>query len=142
MPQQGHDDGPLGPDICQSLLETSLGLVFEEHDRARESGLDTPVVFLLDCEDELGGEIACAWHGSEAVSDAIAIERSQRSDDDATTVLATAVSLDDCRREVPRVFPYLADSFHQPPPDDGFLAVVVAQGGATTFTVPLSARPE
>jgi hypothetical protein len=106
-----------------------------------------PVVFLVDCEDEIGGPMARGWEGDDAVDAAImenAADAEERTADNerCITALARAFSLADCRREVPGVFPYLAPTFKSPPPAEGFLAVVVTAGGAASFTVPHSARPE
>jgi hypothetical protein len=137
------------------LIESSLAQVFEEYDFARQHGIVDPVVFLVDCEDEIGSPMARAWEGDEAVDAAICDNQAAAEDeaDDAAedeegervverliTTLARAFSLADCRREVPKVFPYLAATFDSLPPD-GFWAVVVTAGGAATFKVPHSARP-
>ena len=130
----------------EALIEDSLAQVFEAYDHARRDGIKDPVVLLLDCEDEIGSPIARAWDGDDAVDAAIMAnaDRDGGDDDDAaiTTTLARAESFKRCRREVPKVFPYLAGTFEQPPPERGFVTVVVAFGGAATFIVPLDARPE
>ncbi len=134
----------------EALIEDSLLQVFEAYDLARRDGIKHPVVLLLDCEDEIGSQIARAWDGDDAVDAAImanAVRDDAGADDDnaaaaITTTLARWESFKRCRREVPKVFPYLAGTFEQPPPLDGFVAVVVACGGAATFILPLDARPE
>ncbi|MBA3480818.1 MAG: hypothetical protein H0T51_03290, partial [Pirellulales bacterium] len=50
-------------------------------------------------------------------------------------------SLEECRREVPPVFPYLAPALEAPPAPGGFWAIAVTSGGASLLTVPLDARP-
>ena len=118
------------------FLESSLDLVFAAFDEAANGAGEPTVVLLLDCEDEIGGEIARSWLGNEAVDDAIAHQPA-----DETALFAYGFPLSRCVEEVPRVFPYLAPVFEEPSPSDGFLTVVVASGGAAAFTVPASARP-
>lgn len=141
----------------ETLIESSLAQVFAEYDYAKKRGMQDPVVFLVDCEDEIGSPMARGWEGDESV-DAAIMENAAEADDEngdgaeqgtdseaaderCITALARAFSLADCRREVPGVFPYLAPTFQSSPPEQGFLAVVVTAGGAATFTVPHSARP-
>ena len=126
-------------DEQQALLENSLPATFEAYDVAVEAGIAQPVVFLLDCEDAIGGEIARSWLGEEAVAEAMG---EQPPGEDSTTVFAHAFSWDQCRQEVPAVFPYLQSVFEQQQPDDGFLAVSVTAEGASALTVPFAARPE
>lgn len=118
----------------QSLLEDSLSLVFEIYNAAREENTAQPVVILLDCEDEIGGQIARSWLG-ETVDDAIAAQSAEM-----TTVFAHAFALSDCREQVPAVFPYLQPVFEEPYPEDGFLAISVTAGGASALTVPFEAE--
>ncbi len=125
----------------QTLLETSLPLAFETYDDAVSRNVDDPVVLVLDCEDEIGGEIARSWLGDEAVDDAISHQAASDPAGDATTVFAYAFSLEECRREVPPVFPYLAPALEAPPAPGGFWAIAVTSGGASLLTVPLDARP-
>lgn len=123
-------------DFQQQLLEDSLPLVGEVYQTAKADGLTQPVVILLDCEDEIGGQIARSWLG-EAVDDAIA-----ENSDEMTTVFAHAFALADCAKQVPAVFPYLQPVFEQAYPQNGFLAISVAAGGASALTVPLDALEE
>lgn len=118
----------------ERFLEESLDLVFAAYDEALDG--EPTVVLLLDCEDDIGGEIARGWLGAEAVEDAIAQQSANE-----TALFAYGFPMARCAEEVPRVFPYLAPVFEEPPPAEGFLAVVVAAGGAAAFTVPASARP-
>lgn len=119
----------------QELAESSLALLFETYDQAIERGMKSPVVILVDCEDEIGGQIARAWLGDDAVDDALA-----NNPDEETTVYARAESWRECKREVPETFEYLAPVFAEGPPDDGFLVVSVTAGGASALTVPMDAR--
>jgi hypothetical protein len=138
MPNSPNDnDAAL--EAQQSLLETSLPLVFEAYDDAVQRNMKEPVVLLLDCEDDIGGEIARGWLGDETVEDAILHESAERESDDETTVFALAFSLAECRREIPPVFPYLEPALQ--PPASGFLAVSVTAGGASVLIVPDDARP-
>lgn len=125
----------------QALLESCLPLVFAEYDEALRRKIHTPVVMLVDCEDAIGGEIARAWLGDEAVEEAIAEEEFNRADDDdaSTTVFARVVSFAEARRDVPQAFPYLEPVFTAPP-EGGFLAISVTAGGASALIVPPSAR--
>ena len=124
----------------QELLESCLKLVFAAYDEALSDKMVDPVIFLLDCEDEIGEKIAVAWLGADAVRDAVAEQKLEAPGNDLTTVFAHAFPFDESRREVPQVFDYLAPVFEQRQPDDGFLAIAVTAGGAAAFTVPLSAR--
>ena len=118
----------------QSLLEDSLELAFETYNAALEAKLSQPVVILLDCEDEIGGEIARGWLG-DAVDDAIESQSAE-----LTTVFADAFSWQECAEQVPQVFPYLSPVFQEPYPTDGFLAISVTAGGASALTVPFDAN--
>ncbi len=125
----------------QTLLETSLPLAFETYDDAVSRNVKDPVVLVLDCEDEIGGEIARSWLGDEAVDDAISDQAASDLAGDTTTVFAYAFSLEECRREVPPVFPYLAPALEAPAASGGYWAIAVTSGGASLLTVPLDARP-
>ncbi len=122
----------------QFLLESSLDLAFSAYDEALSDKMRDPVVFLLDCEDTIGGEIARSWVGDDAVDEAIAEQRD--SDSNATTVYACAYPFLKCRTEVPKVFEYLAPVFTGNPPKNGFLAIAITSGGASALTVPFDAR--
>ena len=124
----------------QELLESCLDLVFDTLDASVAEHILDPVIFVLDCEDELGREIASGWLGAEAVREAVAEQQRQDDSGETTTAYARAVPLAECRREVPVVFPYLAPVFAGDPPADGFLAIAVTAGGASVFTVPMTAR--
>jgi hypothetical protein len=123
----------------QWLLESSLPLAFDAYDEAVRAKQRDPVVFILDCEDAIGGEIARSWLGEQVIADAIA-DRSLEDDESETTVFAHAFPLAKCRTEVPAVFPYLTGVFERAPAD-GFLAISVTAGGASALTVPFEARP-
>lgn len=133
------DDIP-AEEVRQELLESCLELVFDAYDEAINDKMVDPVVFAIDCEDEIGEQIANAWLGAEAVRDAVAEQKLNDPGNDLTTVFARAYPLAESRREVPAVFDYLAPVFDQELPSDGFLAIAVTAGGAAAFTVPLSAR--
>lgn len=137
--------------LREHLIEGNFDEAVAGYNHARQQGEADPVVFLVDCEDSIGAEIARAWEGDEAVNDAIldarhggpvgegdsskeaAAEAEQR-----TAILVRTFPFADCRQEVPNVFPYLADSFRQPPAAGTFLVVVVAADGAATFTAPIA----
>ena len=136
----------------ESLVESSLPLVFSTYDQALRDRVREPVVLLVDCEDAIGREIAEAWLGAEAVEDSILAVHAERdgdpeSDDDwdedeqYTAVFARAMPREECRRELPPVFPYLGGGFDGLPAD-AVLVVVVSAGGAGTFIVPFSSRPD
>jgi hypothetical protein len=127
-------------DEQQALAESSLPLLFEAYDDAIESEVDRPVVILLDCEDEIGGEIARAWLGAEDVDEAISDRQASNDSEDSTTVYARAFAWDDCRAEIPEVFPYLAEVFEDPAPENTFLTISVTAGGASALHVPLELR--
>lgn len=127
-------------EIQQELLESCLELVFDAYDEAIDEKMVEPVMFVIDCEDEMGEQIANAWLGESAVRDAVAEQKLADPGNDLTTVFARAYPFAESRREVPAVFDYLAPVFEQELPSDGFLAIAVTAGGAAAFTVPLSAR--
>jgi hypothetical protein len=120
----------------QALAESSLPLLFSTYDEARAAGVADPVVLLLDCEDEIGSQIARAWLGNDPVDDALALADEGRD----TTVFARPFPWKACRDEVPKTFPYLAAVFKSPPPQDGFLVISITAGGASALTVPFDAR--
>lgn len=119
-------------DAQQQLLESSLPAAQAAYDEARQRGVQQPVVMLIDCEDEIGGQIVRGWLGDEAVDAAIA---EQGEDEGETTVFAYGFDYDECQKEIPAVFPYLAPIFDHPPPTAGFLAISVTSGGASALTV-------
>ncbi len=123
----------------QALAESSLAAVFEAYDSAIEQRVPRPVVWVVDCEDEVGASIAQAWVGEEVVEEAIA---TADGGDDETIVFTAAFSWEDCQREVPELFPYLAPVFAGDPPEDGVMLISVTSGGASVLTAPLDARPE
>lgn len=129
-------DDPL--EAQQSLVESSLPLVFQTYDEALAEGQTQPIVVLLDCEDELGGEIARGWLGEEAVNDAVAMRHADDASAD-TTVFARAAPLAACRGELAEAFPYLAPALVSAP-DDGVLVIGVTAGGASALTAPFGAR--
>ncbi len=124
----------------QEMLENCLELVFDAFDEGVADKVVDPIVFLLDCEDEIGVQIASGWMGAEAVRDAVAEQQLADPGSELTTVFARAFPLVESRQEVPGVFPYLASVFDTELPKDGFLAIAVTAGGASAFTVPLTAR--
>jgi hypothetical protein len=136
-----RDDLEAALEAQQLLLETSLPLAFEAYDDAIKRKIKDPIVVLLDCEDEIGGDIARTWLGDEAVEDAIAHNAARDPSADETTVFAHAFSLEECRREVPPVFPYLTPALEGPPDARGFWAISITAGGASILTVPFDARP-
>jgi len=136
-------------DAQQELLETSLPLVFAAYDAASQAGMSQPVVLLLDCEDEVGSQIAQSWLGRDTVEEAVEYRQlmdaaevgaNEEEVGSQTTIFAHAFSLEECRAEVPVVFPYLATVFDEELAPHTFLAVAVTCGGACALTVPLSAR--
>lgn len=128
----------------QTLAESSLPVIFEMYDDALEEGTENPVVLLIDCQDPLGSEIARAWLGDETVEEAIAQQAAEGEGqflEGETTVFAAAFSLEQCREQVPQVFPYLAEVFQQPPVQEGVLVISITSGGASALTAPADARP-
>ena len=124
----------------QALAESCLSLLTDTWQDAVDDGLENPVVILVDCEDDYGGQMARAWLGDEVVSDAIA-EVHEDGEEGATTVFARSVTWQQCRDEIVDVFPYLKPAFADSPPTDGFMAVSVTSGGACALSVPRDAIP-
>jgi hypothetical protein len=138
--EDARDEMQLALDEQQALAESSLPLLFEAYDDALDSEVERPVVILLDCEDEIGGEIARAWLGADEVDEAISDRVASSDSEDSTTVYARAFSWDDCQAEIPEVFPYLAEVFETDSPDNTFLTISVTSGGASALHVPLELR--
>lgn len=139
-PQDDPNDDAL--EAHQLLVESSLPLVFEAFDDALEDNIAQPMIVLVDCEDELGGQVARGWLGDEVVDDAIAAEvPDEDSEEEQTTVFARAIAWKEARKEIAEAFPYLADAFADGPPEDGVLVVGITAGGASAFTAPWDARP-
>lgn len=134
-----HPDDPL--DLQQSLVESSLPLVFETYDAAVAEGFTQPLVVLVDCEDEIGGALARAWVGDDAVDDAVAHHSGAEADGEPTTVFARAIAWDDATADLSAAFPYLGPILKAPPPEDGVLVIGVTAGGASALTAPWDARP-
>lgn len=126
----------------QELLESCLEITFDAYDEAIRDRMVEPVVFVIDCEDDIGEEIANAWLGEENVRNAVAEQKLEQPDEELTTVFAQAFPMAESRREVPAVFDYLAPVFQTDLPADSFLAIAITAGGASAFTVPLSAREQ
>lgn len=128
----------------EALLEDCLPQLFDTYERALEDNIVDPVVFLVDCEDDIGAAMARSWEGDDAVDAAILANAHSDGVDpqsSITTTLARAFTFQECKNEVPRWFPYLSGTFDRSPPNDGFFVVVVTYGGAGSFTVPDGARP-
>ncbi|MEN0110013.1 MAG: hypothetical protein AAF805_04755 [Planctomycetota bacterium] len=125
----------------QEFVESALELVFETHRGAVEEGVVEPIVVLLDCEDDLGGQIARGWLGDEAIDDAIALEHADADAEgaDVTTAFARALPLAEASGELAEAFPYLADSLAEIDPSDGVVILGVTAGGACLLTAPLDA---
>lgn len=134
------DANEIAQEEQQALAESSLPLLFEAYDDALDSDVERPVVILLDCEDEIGGEIARAWLGSDEVDEAISDRVTSADSEDSTTVYAQAFAWEDCQVEIPEVFPYLAEIFETDSPENTFLTISVTSGGASALHVPLELR--
>lgn len=128
-------------ELRQALGDSSLPQLFEAFDLGLEEGLADPVVLLMDCEDEIGSRFARGWVGDSAVDAALKEQRPSAGEEPITITLALALDFTECQTEIPQYLPYLAETFQEPPPLEGFLAVVITSGGAATFTVPFAARP-
>jgi hypothetical protein len=128
----------------QSLVEHCLPALFDAYDQAQTDGILDPVIFLIDCEDPIGGEIARQWEGDDGVDVAILANADDSPADSEgegpTTTLVRAFPFADCQHDIPEVFPYLSGSFAAPP-SEGFLIVVVSFGGAATLNAPAT-RPD
>ena len=123
-------------DTRESLLEGSLEQVLSVFDEALDDGMHLPVIFLVDCEDQIGGKLARDWVGREEVEEAITQNRAT-GNPDLTTTFAQSLSFADCQEYVPKMFPYLQGTFDRPPSEDQMITIVVAAGGAATFFVPI-----
>lgn len=135
-----HDD-EANLDAQQAFVESALEVVFDTYRGAIEEGIAAPIVVLLDCEDELGGQIARGWLGDEAIDDAIAVEHAAADDEAAevTTAFARALPFAEAASELSEAFPYLADSLAEVDPNDGVVILGVSAGGACLLTAPVDA---
>ncbi len=128
----------------QLLVESSLPLVFETYDEAIKRGDVDPIVLLVDCEDELGSQVACGWLDEETVSDAIAFQQAEEAGGEEetfqTTVFARGIAWKACCAELAEAFPYLAEVLDAGPPADGVLVIGVTAGGASALTAPFTTR--
>lgn len=122
----------------QTLAESSLELVETTYREAIDEGMSSPIVLLVDCEDELGGQIARGWLGDEAIDDAIAMQQQSDDDEDGTTVFARALAWKEAAGELRDAFPYLAPALQHPPGAGGVLVISITAGGASALTAPLS----
>lgn len=139
MPDKPDPDDPLEQQAL--LVESSLPLVFQAYDDALDDGVATPLVVLVDCEDDLGSQIVRGWLGDDAVDDAIAEQPPESDDGQAlTTVFARAVPWSEASA-LGEAFPYLAETLAMGPPEGGLLVVGVTAGGASALTAPWEARP-
>ncbi|MEQ8846205.1 hypothetical protein [Botrimarina sp.] len=138
-PPEPNPDDPL--EQQQWLVESSLPLVFATYDEAIADGLPHPVVVLVDCEDELGSQIARGWLGDDTVDDAIADQPAESDDGQPlTTVFARAVAWSEMAG-LAEAFPYLSGALAEGPPRGGVMVVGVTAGGASALTAPWDARP-
>ena len=137
--------GDTEQDMCgrEAMVESCLDRIFAAYDFGIEEKIVDPVIFLVDCEDVVGGAVARGWEGDDAVDAAIMANAESDSLEGKlpTTILTTAVSFVDSCTEVPRWFPYLEETLSQGPPCDAFYVIAITFGGAGVFSVPLSARP-
>lgn len=143
-PEPSDADLELALEQQQDLVESSLELVFQTYDEADTQG--PVVVMLVDCEDEVGSQVARAWLGDEAVDDAIAQrhvddQANGQASEEGTTAFAATVGWDSCQQEIGQLFPYLMEAFDEDAPTDGIMVVSVTAGGASALVAPLDARP-
>ncbi|MEM6329462.1 MAG: hypothetical protein AAF790_04345 [Planctomycetota bacterium] len=147
----------LAEEAQQLLAEASLPAIFDAYDEAVADGVSEPVVILIDCQDELGEQIARSWLGDDVVDEALGMELAADDRDDdapndrdtpsdpaepaATTVFAAPCAMADCRGELGEAFPYLCEFLDGPPPADSVVVICITAGGASALTAPMDARP-
>ncbi len=124
----------------QDLVEANLPTVFTAYDEAKSEGVIEPLILLVDCEDDLGGQIARDWLGDEQVDNAIAIENQSKENESLTTIFALPTEWHESREELSESFPYLAEFFEGEYPQDGLLVLSITAGGASGLGVPFDAR--
>ncbi len=136
----GAENQDLDMEACEQLIEDCLSRLQDAHKEALQADISDPVLFLIDCEDRVGATIARNWEGDDAVDSAILANAGGDHGEREIigTVLTRAISFEESRRDVPKLFPYLAVSFEQLPPKGHFLVIVVAYGGSATFFAPFS----
>ncbi|TWT42527.1 hypothetical protein [Botrimarina hoheduenensis] len=142
-------------DAQQTLVESSLPLVREVFLQAQRDRVAHPLVVLIDCEDELGGDVARGWLGDETVNDAIALQHAEQvaareneaadepehdedHDEPATTVYAHGIAWSEARGVLSAAFPYLEPILDMKPAPEGILVISITAGGASALTAPLS----
>lgn len=124
----------------QDLVEANLPTVFTAYDEAKTEEINEPLILLVDCEDELGGQIARGWLGDEQVDNAISIENQSKESESLTTLFALPTEWQESREELSESFPYLAEFFEGDYPKDGLLVLSITAGGASGLGVPFDAR--
>ena len=124
----------------QDLVEANLPTVFAAYDEAQSEGINQPLILLVDCEDELGGQIARGWLGDEQVDNAIAIENQSEENESLTTLFALPIEWQESREELSNSFPYLSNFFGANYPQNGLLVLSITAGGASGLSVPFDAR--
>lgn len=106
------------------------------HNWALTQNMRDPVVFLVDCEDDVGGRLARAWLGAAAVEAQIAArKRGERPG--LTVVLARPVPFEEAQTIIQFDFPYLNEIAPEQPGTHEIAVVVVGLGGAASLFIPL-----
>ena len=119
---------------------TFLKAYWKQVKAAHASGISKsmadPVVFLVDCEDDVGGRLARTWLGGPAVDQQIAArKRGERPGH--TVVLARPVPFDEVEVMLRFDFPYLAEVAPERPGEHEICVFVVALGGAASLFMPI-----
>ncbi len=118
-----------------AFLRAYLKQVRAAFDNAVVKQMPQPIVFLVDCEDDIGGRIARAWCGDAAVDQQIAARKNGQRPG-KTTVLVRALPYQTAQEMVQFDFKYLTEIFPEPPTTDEVCVLIVGMGGAASLFVP------
>ena len=95
---------------------------------AKKRGMEDPIVFLIDCRDQLGGKAARGLVGHDEVDGLIARSEENESDD---AILMVCKPFDACHRLMKKGF-YILDDIAAERPAEGVILWVVIGGQGMT----------
>jgi len=107
------------------------------HANGLSQGMVDPVIWLVDCEDDVGGRIARVWVGGPALEKQIAArKRGERPG--RTTVIVRPIPYDEVGVMLQFDFPYLAGVGPERPGKEEICVFVVSLGGAASLFMPIN----
>jgi hypothetical protein len=106
------------------------------HANGLSQGMVDPVIWLVDCEDDVGGRIARTWVGGDSLEKQIAArKRGERPGH--TTVIVRPIPYDETEFMLRYDFPYLAEVVPERPSKQEICVFVVSLGGAASLFMPI-----